>query len=72
MGTRVEKPLVVVAYKKSKRTNAKVFIQTFENTIVDEVIDGKKKKPLIPHEYEIVHIGIGSRFEEEFKKKYQK
>jgi hypothetical protein len=36
---------------------------------VDDILDAKKRKPPIPHENEILEIGVGN-FEEKYKKKY--
>ena len=60
---------VVVVYKKRKY--GKVYLDVFHNTRVDDVIDGNKRKPLIPHNYEILEIGVGAVFEEKYKKKYK-
>lgn len=62
-------PIVVV--HKGPRKNSKILIQVFENSRVDDIIDNKKRKPLIPKENEILEIGVGSAFEEKYKKKYK-
>ena len=64
-------PEVVVVYKTSKRANAKVKIEIFQNTRVDDILDMRKKKPLIPYECEILEIGVGIGFYEKYKKKYK-
>lgn len=64
-------PEVVVVYKTSKRANAKIKIQIFENTRVDDILDMRKRKPLIPYECEILEIGVGIGFYEKYKKKYK-
>lgn len=68
---RDPKPPVVVVYKKSSRPNAKVYLAVFEDVLVDVVIDGAKRKPLIPNEYELLEVGVGSKFIEAYKKKYK-
>jgi len=60
---------VVVVYKKRKY--GKVYLEVFYNTRVDDIIDGNKRKPLINNNYEILEIGVGTGFEERYKKKYK-
>ena len=62
--------VVVVVYKK--RANSKPIIEKFENILVDEILSETKRKPLIDYKYEIIEIGVGSVFEERYKKKYIK
>jgi hypothetical protein len=62
---------IVVVYKESKRKNAKKKIKVFENTIVDEIINERKRKPLLPEGSEIVELGIGKSFEKTYKEKYK-
>lgn len=62
--------IVVVVYKK--RANSKPIIEKFENILVDEILSESKRKPLIDYKYEIIEIGVGSVFEERYKKKYIK
>jgi hypothetical protein len=69
MGNLNEQIPVVVVYKKRKY--GKVYLEVFKNTRVDDIIDGNKRKPPIPHNYEILEIGVGSDFEEKYKKKYK-
>lgn len=67
-----DRPTIVVIYKKSKRANAKVYMQVFtDQRSPDNIINGHARKPLIPHEYEILDIGVGSNFIETYKKKYK-
>jgi hypothetical protein len=42
-----------------------------ENTRVDEVLDSKRRKPIIPNDAEIIEIGVGLGFEEKYKKKFK-
>ena len=63
-------PPVVVVHK-GPRKNSKILLQIFNNTRIDDIIDGKKRKPLIPHENEILEIGVGESFIERYKKKYK-
>lgn len=73
MATKItERPTIVVVYTKSKRPNAKKYLQVFtEERTVDNIINGNARKPLIPHEYEILDIGVGSGFIDKYKQKYK-
>ena len=63
--------MVVVVYRKSK-TAKKNYMKVFENEDTpDRIINGNARKPLIPNEYIIEEIGIGSRFIEDYKKQYK-
>lgn len=62
-------PIVVV--HKGPRKNSKIKLEVFNNVRIDDIIDSNKRKPLIPHENEILDMGIGSSFEERYKKKYK-
>jgi hypothetical protein len=70
MGNINAVPPVVVVYK-SPRKNSKFQLEIFTNTRVDDIIDGKKRVPLIPHENEILEIGVGESFIDKYKKKYK-
>ncbi len=61
----------VIVVHKGPRKNAKVILQVFENTRVDDIISTTKRKPLIPKENEILDIGVGISFVERYKKKYK-
>ena len=37
---------------------------------VDDILDEKKRNPLIPNNYEIVDMGVGESFIEKYKKQY--
>ena len=49
----------------------KVFLKLFKTTRLDDIIDAKKRKPPIPHNYDILDIGVGESFVERYKKKYK-
>jgi hypothetical protein len=67
-GRPAEKKLVtVVVYKKP--TGKKYYLYTTESEI-DEVLSNSKRKPIIPNNYEIVDMGIGESFIEQFTKQY--
>ena len=61
----------VVVVHKGPRKNSKVILQIFENTRVDDIINTRKLKPLIPKENEILDMGVGISFVERYKKKYK-
>ena len=69
MGNLNKQIPIVVAYRKRK--NGKVYLEVFDNIRVDDIIDTKKRKPPIPHNYEILDIGVGESFIEMYKKKYK-
>jgi hypothetical protein len=62
-------PVVVV--HKGPRKNSKIQLQVFRHMRVDDIIDANKRKPPIPHENEILDIGVGESFVERYKKKYK-
>jgi hypothetical protein len=70
MGNINAVPPVVVVHK-SPRKNSKFQLEIFTNTRVDDIIDGKKRVPPIPHENEILEIGVGESFIDKYKKKYK-
>lgn len=61
---------IYVVYKKPRAK--KLRIAEFVGYGIDEILDGNKRKPPIPHNYEIVDVGIGSSFLERFKSKHSK
>lgn len=70
MGNLNATPMVVVVHK-GPRKNSKILIEKFDNVRVDDIINGNARKPLIPHENEILEIGVGESFYEKYKKKYK-
>jgi len=62
-----KKITTVVVYKKP--TGKKYWLLTTEEDI-DEIINSRKRNPLLPNNYEIVEIGIGESFIEKYKKEY--
>ena len=46
-------------------------MEVFDNLRVDDIIDTNKRKPPIPHKYEILDIGVGEAFIEKYKQKYK-
>lgn len=65
----MSKPLLVVVYRK--RAKGKCYLTTFLNTHVDELLNARKTKPLLPYTYEIESIGVGAAFVDKFKKEYK-
>jgi len=67
-GRPTEKPITtVIVYKKP--TGKKYWMLTTENGI-DDVINSRKRDPLLPSNYEIIEIGIGKSFIKRYKKEY--
>jgi len=69
MGNLNQQTPVVVVYEKRK--GGKKYIEIFKHLRVDDIIDAKKRKPPIPHNYEILDIGVGNVFVERYKQKYK-
>jgi hypothetical protein len=63
------KPQVVVVWRKSTRAN-KRYMTVFNDIKVDDVLT-EKRKPLIPNEYILDEVGVGSSFIEEYQHKYK-
>ena len=53
---------VVVTFKTSNRSNARVKQKVIRNKNVDEVLDVKTKIPGIPEKAIILEIGLGENF----------
>ena len=70
MGNLNRIPEVVVVHKRPRK-NGTIFLEVFENVRVDDIINAKKLKPLIPKENEILEIGVGISFVERYKKKHK-
>jgi len=69
---QINKPDTVVVIHKGPRKNSKILIEIFNNgTRVDDIINTRKLKPLIPKENEILDIGVGISFVARYKKKYK-
>lgn len=62
------KPTNVVVYKKQKASNKHYMIVT--NIHIDVLNNGRATKPVIDHKYDIVEMGIGFTFIEQWSKKY--
>lgn len=64
------KPPIIVVHK-GPRKNSKINLEIFTNIRVDDIIDGNKRKPPIPHHNEILEIGVGKVFEKKYREKYK-
>lgn len=68
-GRPIEKKIpTVVVYKKSSTAKKHYLLITEDG--VDEIINDRKKKPLLPSNYEIVDMGIGESFIDRYKQEY--
>jgi hypothetical protein len=67
----IDKPNITVVYKTSTRKNAKTKLIVFKDTLVDDIINERKRKPLLPKEVEILEIGVGKSFEKKYRRKYK-
>lgn len=63
-------PPVIVVHRSTDK-NSKIELSIFTDIRVDDIIDGNKRKPLIPHEHEILEIGVGKDFEKKYREKYK-
>ena len=72
MGNINQTPSVVCVTKKVVRKKEIYEVLVFENTRVDDIIDLKKRKPLIPYDVELIEVGVGIGFKEKYEKKYLK
>lgn len=61
--------MVIVAYKLKR--GRKVRVGKFDTT-VDDILNTRKRKPHIPHDAELLDIGVGESFYEKYCKKYRK
>jgi len=68
----LNKPIEVVVVHKGPRKNSKIILVVFtDGTRVDDIINTRKLKPLIPKENEILDIGVGISFVNRYKNKYK-
>lgn len=58
----------IIVYKKTPK--GKLYLKVFEDTHPDDIINTRKRNPLLPDNYEIVRMGMGRSFIEEYKKEY--
>lgn len=62
---------VVLIYKNSNRSNAKVRMKVYRYKAIDEILDASYKQLHIPEKSEVIQIGFGSGFKEKYKEKYK-
>ena len=62
------KPTIVAVYRKQKTSSKHYMIVT--DIHVDVINNGRATKPIIDHKYDIVELGIGFNFIEQWSKKY--
>jgi hypothetical protein len=72
MGNINQVPSLVCVTKKMVRKKEVYEVLVFENTRLDDILDLKKRKPMIPHEVELIEVGVGIGFKEKYEKKYLK
>lgn len=72
---KISKPLLVIVYKNSKRSNAKIRMRTYKNKTIDDLIETllspRKKLVGLPKTALLLNIGVGTKFSEKWKKKYK-
>ncbi len=68
MGAPYIKAPVVLVFKTSNRSNAKTKMKIFKNKNIDIV--NEKKMPGVPEKAIILELGIGTRLEQMWRKKY--
>ncbi len=68
MGVPYPKVPVVLVFKTSNRSNAKTKMKVFKNKNIDVV--NEKKMPGVPEKAIVLELGVGSKFEELWRKKY--
>ena len=70
-GRPIQKKIpIAVAYKASNHGKSKPRVKVFKNKHIDDILFGKKIVG-IPDHYIILEVGVGSGFEEKYKKKYK-
>jgi hypothetical protein len=69
MGAPYLKAPVVIVFKTSNRTNAKVKMKVFKNKNID-IVNGTKL-PGIPEKSVVLELSIGEMFIDRYKKKYK-
>ena len=61
---------VVLVFKSSNRSNAKIKMKVFRNRNIDEVNDIDVKLPGVPENAIILELGVGTPLIDKCKKKY--
>jgi hypothetical protein len=65
----LDKPITVAVYKKSIKARTHYMLVTVKH--IDILNNKKATKPLIDHKYEIIELGVGLSFIENWKAKYK-
>lgn len=60
--------VTVAVYQKRKNGT---YYMTVTEQHVDVVNNSSARKPIIPHSYEIIELGVGSSFIDQWMKKYK-
>ena len=63
------KPTNVVIYKKTK--SSKKYNMIITNIHLDVISNLRATKPIIPHKYDIIEMGVGYGFIESYAKTYK-
>lgn len=61
--------MVIVVYRK--RSNSKHEMALFDSAKLDDILNSNKRKPIIPNNWTIDEVGIGTNLEEAYSKKYK-
>lgn len=61
---------IVMVFKTSNRSNAKIKIKVWNNTNIDYIVS-QDKLPGVPDKAEILELGVGESFIEKYKAKYK-
>ena len=63
--------MTVVVFRKRKSSKPQMAVFTSTRVIPDHIIDGAKRKPLIPHNWYLDEVGFGEGLIEAYKKKHK-
>lgn len=69
MGASYPKTPVVLVFKTSNRSNARIKMKVFKNKNIDHI--NEKKLPGVPEKAVILDMAIGEQFIEYYKRKYK-
>jgi len=61
---------ISIVFKNSNRKNAKYKLKTISNKTIDDLVDVNFTIPGIPATAEIKEVGVGKRFHDKYRKKY--
>jgi hypothetical protein len=62
---------VIIVFKTSNRSNAKIKLKKIKTKNIDEVLDISVSIPGLPAGAEILELGVGEKFEKVWTKKYK-